>query len=232
MQDNVLVSVYFITYNHKDFIQKSLDGVVNQKTDFKYEIVLYDDGSTDGTREIVKEYTEKYPDLFNPILPEENRAKKEGFYKINTEIYSKCRGKYIAYCEGDDFWTDENKLQTQVDFMESHPDFAGCFHKSERKDETGKSICFMPSEKQLNGKKEFDIYDTYKGYFIETVSSLTLKEPMLKVLEAEISNPKFLSIGLVPSSITSTLKLQIDKVITTAMIKVEIIIAIKYLIFL
>ena len=184
MQDNVLVSVYFITYNHKDFIQKSLDGVVNQKTDFKYEIVLYDDGSTDGTREIVKEYTEKYPDLFNPILPEENRAKKEGFYKINTEIYSKCRGKYIAYCEGDDCWTDENKLQTQVDFMESHPDFAGCFHKSERKDETGKSICFMPTEKQLKGKTAFDIYDTYKGYFIETVSVMyrfdRYKEEFLK----------------------------------------------------
>lgn len=170
MQDDILVSIYCITYNHKDFIRKSLDGLVNQKTNFKYEIIIYDDCSTDGTREIVKEYIDKYPDLFCPILPEENRAKNEGFYKINMEMYSKCRGKYIAYCEGDDFWTDENKLQIQVDFMEQHPDFSGCFHKSERKDETGKTLSFMPTEKQLNGKNELDIYDTYRGYFIETVS--------------------------------------------------------------
>ena len=153
MQDNILVSVYFITYNHRNFIQKSLDGVVNQKTDFKYEIVLYDDGSTDGTREIVKEYTEKYPDLFNPILPEENRAKKEGFYKINTEIYSKCRGKYIAYCEGDDFWTDENKLQTQVDLWRATPilQAVSTNRREKTKRESPSALC--QRKNSLTGKK-------------------------------------------------------------------------------
>ena len=173
MQNDVMVSVFFITYNHKEFIKRALDGIVMQKTNFKFEVVTYDDCSTDGTREIVLEYIEKYPDLFVPILPDENRAQKEGFHGINMDIYSKCQGKYMAFCEGDDYWTDENKLQIQVDYMEAHPDFSGCFHKSLRKDVlANKDLCYMPTSEQLFDKTEFDIYDVQKGYFIETVSSL------------------------------------------------------------
>lgn len=171
MQDNVMVSVYLITYNHKDFIKNALDGIVKQKTNFKYEVILYDDYSTDGTREIVQEYINKYPELFVPILPSHNRMSKEGFHGINMDMYSKCKGKYITYCEGDDYWTDENKLQVQVDYMETHPDFSGCFHKSLRKNVLkNEDICFMPTKEQLFGKTDFDIYDVQKGYFIETVS--------------------------------------------------------------
>ena len=171
MQDNIMVSVYLITYNHKDFIKKALDGVVKQKTNFKYEVIIYDDCSTDGTREIVQEYINKYPELFIPILPTENRVSKEGFHGINMDMYSKCKGKYLAYCEGDDYWTDENKLQIQVDYMESHPDFSGCFHKSLRKNVLkNEDIGFMPQKEQLMGKSEFDLADVQKGYFIETVS--------------------------------------------------------------
>lgn len=173
MQNDVMVSVFCITYNHKDFIRKCLDGLIMQKTNFKFEVVIYDDCSIDGTREIVLEYIEKYPNLFVSILPNENRVQKEGFYGINIDIYSKCQGKYLAFCEGDDYWTDENKLQIQVDYMEKHPDFSGCFHKSLRKDVIkNEDICYMPTPKQLFGKTEFDIYDVQKGYFIETVSVL------------------------------------------------------------
>lgn len=173
MQNDVMVSVYCITYNHRDFIKNCLDGFVKQKTNFKFEVVIYDDCSTDGTREIIKEYIEKYPDLFVPILPDKNRAQKEGFYAINIDIYSKCQGKYLAFCEGDDYWTDENKLKNQVDYMEAHPDFSGCFHKSLRKDVlSNKDLCYMPTSEQLFGKTEFDVYDVQNGYFIETVSSL------------------------------------------------------------
>ena len=160
MQNDIMVSVYCITYNHKDFIRKCLDGIVMQKTDFKFEVVIYDDCSTDGTREIVLEYIEKYPDLFVPILPDENRAQKEGFHGINVDMCKKCQGKYIALCEGDDYWTDENKLQIQVDYMEKHPDFSGCFHKSLRKNVLkGEDICYKPTPEELFGKTEFDIYD-------------------------------------------------------------------------
>ena len=124
-----LVSICSITYNHAPYIRQCLDGFLMQKTSFMYEIIIHDDASTDGTAEIIKEYAEKYPNLITPIFQTENQYSKglRGFYA--RFVFPKAKGKYIATCEGDDYWTDPLKLQKQVDFLEENPDFVMCSHR-------------------------------------------------------------------------------------------------------
>ena len=122
MNDQPLVSILCATYNQKDYISQTIEGFLMQKVNFPIEIIIHDDASTDGTADIVKQYAEKYPDLITPILQTENQhSKKTGIW--STFIYPKARGKYFAECEGDDYWTDPDKLQRQIDFLESHPDY-------------------------------------------------------------------------------------------------------------
>lgn len=112
----------------KDYIAQSLDGMLMQKTDFPFEIIVHDDASTDGSTEILREYAEKYPDIIVPIFQTENQHSKK--VKITkTYIIPKIRGKYTAMCEGDDYWTDPQKLQKQYDFMEANPDYTLCAAK-------------------------------------------------------------------------------------------------------
>ena len=115
-----LVSVCMITYNHEKYISQSIDGVLMQKTDFPIELVIGEDCSTDNTRNLCMEYKEKYPDKIKLLLPEKNLGMIQNF---NATIQS-CAGKYIALCEGDDYWIDPYKLQKQVDFLEANPDFS------------------------------------------------------------------------------------------------------------
>ena len=123
----VLVSISCITYNHAPFIRECLDGFIMQKTNFSFEVLIHDDASTDGTTEIIKEYEEKYPDIIKPLYEEENQWIKgrRGSAVFN---FPRAKGKYIALCEGDDYWTDPLKLQKQVDFLEANPDFVMCTH--------------------------------------------------------------------------------------------------------
>ena len=123
-----LVSICCITYNHASFIRKCLDGFLMQQTDFPIEILIHDDCSTDGTTEIIREYEAKYPDLIFPLYEEENQYQQGKAAEIDFYNYRRARGKYIAYCEGDDYWTDPLKLQKQVDFMETNPEYSVCFH--------------------------------------------------------------------------------------------------------
>ena len=127
-KNDILVSVICTAYNHKKYIKQCLDSLVMQKANFNFEIIIYDDCSTDGTREIVREYADKYPNLIRTIFPKCNIAQTEGFCKVNQMIFEKIKGKYHAGCEGDDYWIDEYKLQKQVDFLETHPDYSICFH--------------------------------------------------------------------------------------------------------
>lgn len=122
MNEKPLLSVALITYNQEEFIAECIEGMVNQKTDFSFEIVIGEDCSTDGTRAICKQYKEKYPELIRLILPESNLGMMGNW--INT--INSCESKYIAICEGDDYWIDENKLQKQVDFLENNPDYTLC----------------------------------------------------------------------------------------------------------
>lgn len=126
----VMVSVKCLAYNQEKYIRQALDGFLMQKTNFKYEVIVHDDASTDSTAAIITEYAEKYPDIIKPLLEKENLFSKPDGDHINQTILPALRGKYIALCEGDDYWTDPDKLQKQVDFMESHPDFTFCFHNA------------------------------------------------------------------------------------------------------
>lgn len=125
---NPLVSINCMTYNHKAFIRQCLDGFMMQKCSFDFEVLIHDDASTDGTQDIIREYEVKYPDIIKPIYQKENQYSKgiDPSLKYNAP---RIKGKYIALCEGDDYWTDPYKLQKQVDFLESHPDYVMCSHR-------------------------------------------------------------------------------------------------------
>jgi glycosyltransferase involved in cell wall biosynthesis len=118
-----LVSINCLTYNHVNFIEETFKGFLMQETDFPVEILVHDDASTDGTSAIIREYAANYPKLIKPIIQTENQFSK-GCSISSTYVYPKAMGKYIAFCEGDDFWIDANKLQMQCDFLENHPDYS------------------------------------------------------------------------------------------------------------
>ena len=129
MFDEVKVSVCCLAYNHERYIREALESFVGQKTDFRYEILVNDDVSTDGTRKIIDEYVQKYPDLVIPIYQTENQYSK-GVNVLETFFAGRCRGKYIAFCEGDDCWTTSDKLQKQVEFLDYHMDYSSCVHNT------------------------------------------------------------------------------------------------------
>lgn len=129
---SILVSISCITYNHAQYIRQCLDGFLMQRTNFAFEVLIHDDCSTDGTTEIIKEYEAKYPDIIKPLYEDENQYQQGKPSGSAVWNFPRARGKYIAMCEGDDYWTDPLKLQKQVDFMESHPDYSLCFHDYEQ----------------------------------------------------------------------------------------------------
>lgn len=122
------VSVLCMVYNHEKYLRSCLDGFVMQKTNFRYEVIVHDDASTDKSADIIREYEQKYPDIIKPIYQTENQYSK-GIKIGKTFMFPRVQGKYVAVCEGDDYWCDENKLQKQYDAMESHPNCHLCVHK-------------------------------------------------------------------------------------------------------
>lgn len=127
--DDIKVSVVCLAYNHKNYIRRALEGFVNQKTDFPFEVIVHDDASTDGTADIIREYEEKYPDIIKPIYQPENIYSK-GINARTDVIAPILKGEYVALCEGDDYWTDNNKLQIQYDYIKTHPECALCVHQA------------------------------------------------------------------------------------------------------
>lgn len=120
--DPLIVTIQCFTYNQEQYIRQCLDGFVMQKTNFRFEAIVHDDASTDGTADIIREYETKYPDIIKPIYETENQySKHDG--SLERIINEHTHGKYVAVCEGDDYWIDPLKLQKQVDFLESHPDY-------------------------------------------------------------------------------------------------------------
>lgn len=129
MNRDVGVSIFCLTYNHVDYIQDTLEGFIKQKTNYRYNVFVYDDASTDGTSQILLEYQNKYPELFRVYISEYNRFKDRNRKKFIYDLEVKnLTAKYVAMCEGDDYWTDENKLQMQVDYMEAHPECSMYIH--------------------------------------------------------------------------------------------------------
>jgi glycosyltransferase involved in cell wall biosynthesis len=125
---NPIVSVSCLAYNQENFIGEALDGIMMQQTDFPFEVIVHDDASTDQTPAIIRDYAWIYPDIIRAIYQEVNQFSKTGMYPYATHVFPAARGKYIAICDGDDYWTDPHKLQRQVDFMEKNPAFSACFH--------------------------------------------------------------------------------------------------------
>lgn len=125
MSQNIKVSVLCCAFNHEQYIRDTLEGFVSQKTDFPFEVLVHDDASTDATADIIREYEEKYPEIIKPIYQTQNQHSLK-IPIIRTFLVPKVKGKYIAFCEGDDYWTDPLKLQKQYDFLESHADYSMC----------------------------------------------------------------------------------------------------------
>ena len=122
----ILVSINCITYNQEDYIADAIEGFLMQNTNFTYEILIGEDCSTDGTKEIVEQYVNKYPNKIRLITSKQN----VGMGENGLRVFEQSKGKYIAVCEGDDYWTDPYKLQKQVDYMENNPECTLCFHNA------------------------------------------------------------------------------------------------------
>ena len=121
------VSIWSITYNHAPYIEDCLKGILMQQTNFDFELIIGDDASTDGTSDILRDYANRYPAIIKPIIQEKN----VGVYSNSIEtVFPNLIGKYIAICEGDDYWTDPLKLQKQVDFLEKNKEYEVCVHNS------------------------------------------------------------------------------------------------------
>ena len=156
---NITISVCMITYNHEKYISKAIEGVLMQQTNFLTELIIGEDCSTDNTRKICLEYKEKYPDKIQ-LLPEKNLGVTQNFIKtLNT-----CTGKYIALCEGDDYWTDPLKLQKQVDFLEANEEY-GLVHTAfktvdENNDEI--NVAYYENLKK-EANKEYAFFDMLKN---------------------------------------------------------------------
>src|ERR1700733_14979577 len=119
------VSVFMITYNHEKYVEQAIKSIVTQKVNFDFELVIGEDFSTDNTLAICKKYSARYPDIIK-LLPSD---KNHGLMGNAVRTLNACTGKYIAMCEGDDYWCDPYKLQKQVDFLETNSDYTICFSK-------------------------------------------------------------------------------------------------------
>ena len=138
----VKLSVAMITYNHECFIREALESVLAQRVSFDYEIVVGEDCSTDGTRSILMDFHRRYPERIVPLLHDRNIGALRNF----QATLAACRGQYLAIVEGDDYWTCEDKLRRQVDFLDRHPDYAICCHRAQIRDETaGGRVDVVPS---------------------------------------------------------------------------------------
>lgn len=170
-----LVVIRCITYNHEPYIRDALEGFVTQKTDFPFVAIVHDDASTDNTSKIIKEYTEKYPNIIFPIYEKHNQySKKDGSLGyIMSEACKASGAKYIALCEGDDYWTNPLKLQKQVDFLESHPEYSMCFHSATLKYERG-TLTNELLESNYNNlqQREYSIDEIHANFIIPTCSAL------------------------------------------------------------
>lgn len=166
-----VVSIDCQTYNHGPFVREALESFINQKTNFIYEVLVHDDASTDETVKIIKEFEQEYPDIIKPIFQQENQYSKN----VNISKRFQCpraKGKYIAICEGDDFWTDPHKLQKQFDFLESNPDY-GFIHCNFDKlyNKTGR---IRKSTNSINLKMYNSQDDVFIGMLLNTYGIGTL----------------------------------------------------------
>lgn len=188
--EEIMVSVFCIAYNHEKYIKSALEGFVSQITNFKYEVIVHDDASTDGTAEIIREYEKKYPDIIKPIYQKENQYSK-GISIMNKIILPKAKGTYVAICEGDDYWTNPHKLQLQFDILEAHPECSLCVHRVQchNEDDSNNSRSIpekkyrLQYNKLLSKKNLLDLYYKKGGYPFHTSSYFFRKKVLLEKVD-------------------------------------------------
>lgn len=192
IEDNnsVMVTVLCRTYNHERFIRHALEGFVTQKTDFPFEVLVHDDASTDKTADIIREYAKKYPAIIKPIYQQINQHSQK-ISVIPKYMLPKANGKYLAWCEGDDYWTNPNKLQLQVEALESHPDCVACASEVEKISIKGRPLGRVSNLKTggvIDGD-EFVRYCLYAG--VNTTIPVQLSGFMIRksLYEGYLKNP-------------------------------------------
>lgn len=180
----LMVSIRCITYNHEPYIRECLEGFVMQKTNFRFEAIVHDDASTDGTAAIIREYAEKYPDIIKPIFETENQySKHDG--SLGRIMDAHLHGKYVAMCEGDDYWIDPLKLQKQVDYMEAHPECSMC-HTSYKYYFDAEKRYLLSNDVNINPNfKKISLEDVLEGYRIRTLTLMAKKDDLLKIKEMD-----------------------------------------------
>ena len=177
-----VVSIRCITYNHEPYIAEALDGFLMQETDFPFEIVVHDDASTDNTANIIREYEAKYPKIIKPIYETENQySKHDG--SLRKIMNAACKGKYTAYCEGDDFWIFPKKLQTQIEFLEKNKKYTMTYSSFSTVNEYGNIIERPSYEKKIKDSQSGFLFSKLINHnFIMTLTICIRKE----ILESPI----------------------------------------------
>lgn len=182
MEQTPMVSVYTLAFNHERYIRDTIEGVLMQQCPFTVEHLIHDDASTDGTAQIIREYAQQYPDRIFPILQTQNQW-SQGILIFPTHILPRIRGKYIAVCEGDDYWTDPEKLRKQVEYMEAHPDCTMCITNGQIVDQSGKMPPrnFVPinesDARYYTGKNRvLTLDELYQISFVPTASFLMRRD--------------------------------------------------------
>lgn len=173
----ILVSICCLTYNHELYIRQCLDGFLSQQTDFAFEILIHDDASTDRTSLILKEYEKKYPDLIKVIYQSENQYSKGVNIHLAYNL-PRVKGKYIAFCEGDDYWTKPYKLQKQIEFLETHPNYSLCCHHAQLLLQKTLEIKYLPLPAKIKNESfSFSLNDWIElGWFFTTASIVFRKD--------------------------------------------------------
>lgn len=187
--EQLMVTIRCITYNHERYIRQCLESFVMQKTNFRYEAIVHDDASTDRTADIIREYAEKYPEIIKPIFETENQySKKDG--SLSRIMNAHTHGKYVAMCEGDDYWIDSLKLQKQVDFLENNPDYTMCFHNAmEHWENSDKEDKLFSSIKD----RDYTGLEVYSNWIIPTASVIFRRNIYDSILYNQaVLNPYFI----------------------------------------
>jgi len=181
--ENIVVSIQMITYNHEPFIAQAIEGVLMQKTTFKIKLIIGEDCSVDLTRKICEDYANKYPEMIH-LLPSD---KNLGMSQNGERTLQACTGKYIAFCEGDDYWTDPLKLQKQVDFMEENESF-GIVHTNYRVVDANNQIIHKYNRAWSSG----DVFEQIiKGKYSIVTATVIIRTQFYKKVEPELTNQNF-----------------------------------------
>lgn len=178
--DNITVSIFMLAYNQEEYIAQAIEGVLMQKTSFKTQLVIGEDCSTDSTRSICSHYAELFPHKIKLLLNEENIGLGANYVKT----YSQCKGQYVAICDGDDYWTDPNKLQKQVEFLESNREFSLVFTNNRNIYPSGKF-----DERDASVIPEVSSFaDLVKNNYIASVTAVFLNKPLPESMKGWMKN--------------------------------------------